>query len=462
MDEAMLDLEPGANLRLTHEATGFTISMIAEPQPQKRCGYLLALPARPYHRLMVATQKQPPEVHFKHSKGAAAAHWALLTTTGDDATTSLSIVIRPLHELAAHLYLTLGQDGDWQLTTTDCRWRLHRDFAPPSPRDILQAPAPSTPPKMPLASSPEQSSLAEAFAKDGYCVIDSLIPADKVAHALRYLNHHLGSADLADDLEPDGLGVEYLRQQSQFTGEEARTADGVHDEAGEGTLPPPSAVVKLGKGHTCTCCLAQAAALLNLLDAKAREAIVEAIGEPRALSGRFGVQVALRFPLAPFGPGVTDGDDALPAMLAAAGLDWHTDAAKYNDKKCFDVVVGVFLSPIRHPSDGALFVRPRSHLKERSAREEGRLGTALHSAEADTSTAFSAEAEQPAACTEAAVSPLARPILCEAGSVIVFDKDLLHAGGPNLAPGIRYALYGRMRFEAPAGTTSRENSECAV
>jgi ectoine hydroxylase-related dioxygenase (phytanoyl-CoA dioxygenase family) len=40
------------------------------------------------------------------------------------------------------------------------------------------------------------------------------------------------------------------------------------------------------------------------------------------------------------------------------------------------------------------------------------------------------------------------PILCEAGSVIVFDKDLLHAGGPNLSADIRYALYARMRFEA--------------
>ena len=43
---------------------------------------------------------------------------------------------------------------------------------------------------------------------------------------------------------------------------------------------------------------------------------------------------------------------------------------------------------------------------------------------------------------------LAQPILCEAGSVIVFDKDLLHAGGPNLSSGIRYALYARMRFSS--------------
>ena len=52
-----------------------------------------------------------------------------------------------------------------------------------------------------------------------------------------------------------------------------------------------------------------------------------------------------------------------------------------------------------------------------------------------------------------AAAPLARatPILCEAGSVIVFDKDLVHAGAPNLSSAIRYALYARMRFDcAPA------------
>ena len=39
-----------------------------------------------------------------------------------------------------------------------------------------------------------------------------------------------------------------------------------------------------------------------------------------------------------------------------------------------------------------------------------------------------------------------------AGSVVVFDKDLVHAGGPNLSPDIRYALYYRLRFEPSAAT----------
>ena len=66
--QQLLDsLEPGAFLRLT-SSTGHTAVMLAEPQPQKRFGYLLALPASPYHRLTVSTQRQPPDVHFKHSK----------------------------------------------------------------------------------------------------------------------------------------------------------------------------------------------------------------------------------------------------------------------------------------------------------------------------------------------------------------------------------------------------------
>jgi hypothetical protein len=36
-------------------------------------------------------------------------------------------------------------------------------------------------------------------------------------------------------------------------------------------------------------------------------------------------------------------------------LTWHTDLDKYNDRKSFDFVLGVFLSPVRAPTDGALW-----------------------------------------------------------------------------------------------------------
>ena len=139
-------------------------------------------------------------------------------------------------------------------------------------------------------------------------------------------------------------------------------------------------------------------------------------------------------------------------------------AAKYNDKKTFDVVLGLFLSPVRRACDGALFVRPGSQTHERQERLAGRLapgalhsreadvGTALHASDDDARVAAAAAAAASATTTSCDDAPRgdgtwAQPILCDAGSVIVFDKDLLHAGGPNLSADIRYALYARMRFE---------------
>ena len=51
----------------------------------------------------------------------------------------------------------------------------------------------------------------------------------------------------------------------------------------------------------------------------------------------FGCQVALRFPLLPFAHGVSDGEAALRTLMPLAAQGWHTDAAKYNVKKSFDV-----------------------------------------------------------------------------------------------------------------------------
>ena len=76
-------------------------------------------------------------------------------------------------------------------------------------------------------------------------------------------------------------------------------------------------------------------------------------------------------------------------------------------------------------------MRPGSHVAEREARERGALRPgALRSDGAEGGVGG------------------AVPILASAGDAIVFDKDLLHAGGPNLSlsGAIRYALYCRMRF----------------
>ena len=479
-----LALTPGDILHLT-APNGLSASLLVEPQQQR--SVLLALPHRPYDRLHVAAQKLPPMLSWKYTKGSATAMWHIL-----EANATGAIHIIPGCVEAKHLFLALGKNGDWQLQEAECEWRLGGND------DALPACVPAPMPTVAHYSC----SAADALACDGYCVLHELIPADKVNRALRFLNHHLGSADLADDIEPEGLGIHYLRhaaaaerseqreqqheEQSQppLSPSDGRAAagDAAASEAAAADSPPPLGVVKLGKGHSCTCCLAQAAPLLALLDESTRNAITSALDAPpsppeqqlppgqaeapspmRRLSGRFGMQVALRFPLAPFAPGVADGDAALPSLLEAAGLDWHTDAAKYNEKKTFDVVVGIFLSRVSKASDGALFVRPRSHTAEREARVLGRLAKGvLHSDGADVGSAFCGGGAQHDSSLDAALDsglsdsgpsptqpqPLARPIICEPGSVIVFDKDLLHAGGPNLSAGIRYALYARMRFEA--------------
>jgi len=45
-------------------------------------------------------------------------------------------------------------------------------------------------------------------------------------------------------------------------------------------------------------------------------------GPPPVLSPVYGCQVALRFPLPPFGNGVADGEAALPGLFARTPLEW--------------------------------------------------------------------------------------------------------------------------------------------
>lgn len=233
-----------------------------------------------------------------------------------------------------------------------------------------------------------------------------LVCRGKLERALRLLNAQLGSASLADDLDTTGLGTEYDELQG-------------------------GGVVKLGSGHHCTCCLAQAAPLLDLMGEEERAAVAAAIGEPqRRISSTFGAQVALRFPQRPFAAGFVDGEAALPPLLERAKAGWHTDAAKYNDKKSFDFVVGIFLSDVDTRAAGNLWVQPGSHLLERPTRE-----ASDQTAAAPRCTAFCHGLEH------------ALPITASAGDAIVFDRDLVHMGGPNLSCAIRYACYYRLRWD---------------
>ena len=407
-------LDAGDTLHLTSVQTGHACSLIVEPIEK---GVMLARPEQPYHRLHAAAQKHG-KIFFALTRGKSAAIWLI---EKDDELISI-------RARACGSWLTLDEDGHWTLQASAAYWRLHGKN------------------ERPLANT--QTAACSHFDVDGYMMMPQLVAPDKIARALRFLNHHLGAADLAADLEPNGLGAQYVRAAAAHDG--SALDDGV----------VTGGVVKLGGGHVCTCCLAQSAVLLELLGTTERQALATALkrtylgrgdgggggdgsdggdggddgsAAPIRLCPMFGCQVALRFPLSPFSAGVTDGEAALPGLLRLSdGLDWHTDAAKYNDKKSFDFVVGIFLSAVGRASEGALMVQPGSQRDERRARVQGELPKgALHSSTAATGAGSEARAV---------------PILAEPGTAIVFDKDLLHAGAPNLSPNIRYALYFRMRL----------------
>lgn len=362
----LVGIPAGSLLSLRHETTGFCASLIAEPCGPTTNTLLLAPPSRPYHRLHVASQKQPPTVHLKHSKGSKLCAWHVHRD-------------RIVSAVDPRWHLSLSANGAWTLLTVDsddkpsaaAAWHVVCESfeeegegkaevpSPPAAPCCVARPLPPTPCGPSRTATTGSASAASRFAQEGYFVMEGLISPQKVERALRFLNHHLGSAELSRDLEPEGLGIEFVRASGASS-----------DAAKEG-------VVKLGSGRRCTCCLAQAEALTSLLDERARRAISRALlGEEateaaeeeaeeaaeeaaafetgakgakgasgsdedgqcagsatrrrshrgalsRCLSSRFGVQLALRFPLAPFATGVADGDAALPSLVETAGLDWQ-------------------------------------------------------------------------------------------------------------------------------------------
>ena len=391
----MLGFDCGETISLQHARTGHSLELLVEPVQR---GVMLARPAAPYHRLHRQTQAAAARLTWRQTSGNAAAAWDIVPASADH---SGGVLVRGLSRKDSPL-VHLSMDANGALVASQQEdgagavWLLRR-----------RGGGAHASPGLALASA------AASFARDGYVVLPGLVPPDKVARALRLLNHHLGSAELHADVEADGIGMEFERAASALDA---------------GPEPQKTGVVKLGSGRRCTCCLAQAAPLLALLGPRERSAIGEAVGAQ--VSGPCGCQVALRFPLRPFGEGVLDGEAALPSLLPHAVTEWHTDAAKYNEKKCFDVVAGIFLNEMQGTAEGNLWVQPGSQARERKAREAGQLARrALHSG--DT---YSHETATPIT----AAAP---------GTVIIFDKDLVHAGGPNLSPAIRYALYFRLRFE---------------
>ena len=425
---ALPAFECGETIELQHERTGYALVLIVETVQR---GLMLARPTAPYHRLHSSAQQASHKLSWKQTVGNAAAAWDIVMA-GEAAG---SVLVRGVcRKASSPVYLNVDADGALVVSEEEgtAAWQLRRGSSSDSGGGgvfgVVGVSIGSSSSSgggggggglgLGLSQGP---AAAASFARDGFVVLPGLCAADKVACALRLLNHHLGSADLKADVEPDGIGMEYERAVGELDGSDGGEA------ASRG-------VVKLGSGRRCTCCLAQAAPLLALLGPAQRAAIGEAVGEQVAVP--CGCQVALRFPLRPFGEGVLDGEAALPSLLPHAQTEWHSDAAKYNEKKSIDVVVGVFLNAMGTAAQGNLWVQPGSHLREREAREQQPGLRRLHSGHA-----YSHETATP--ITAAA-----------AGSVVVFDKDLVHAGGPNLSPDIRYALYYRLRFEARAASAA--------
>jgi hypothetical protein len=326
-----ISVEVGETLSLEHISTRLCVDLLAEPVGGGGA-MLLARPGAPYDRLQASDQSESRVVwRPTMAGGKSTALWLLqplpADTIGSNGGGSTGVRVRVCAAAASQrgACLTLDNSGALTLHRTEdaavAGWMLMRRKGMADESDTRAA-LPS------LSSCPGRCEWdrtgCHPFAQQGFVVLPGLIGHAKVQRALRYMNHHLGSADLASDLEPHGLGVEFMEaaeelQPSPPSGASDPTLpDGVlSDEIpGPGRIPSrPRGVVKLGGGRRCTCSLSQAKPLLELLGSAEREAILAAlpdeISRGRKLSGHFGCQVALRFPLAPFADGVSGAGSKL-------------------------------------------------------------------------------------------------------------------------------------------------------
>jgi len=289
-----------------------------------------------------------------------------------------------------------------------------------------------------------------------------LVSVGKSECALRLINHHLGSTQSRQVAAGEhGLGSEFL----------PRDTDG-------GSPSEPAGVVKLGT-------LALHPDLNGgLLGPAECATLARALRlAPKQIKPPAGCQLALRFPLPPI-PWSSDSNrnDSTGQLRgqqqAAADADsleglcsrllWHTDLNKYNDRKSFDFVVGVFLSPVRTAQDGALWVLPTSHLAPTptpaAAFEYATSGTADPTPILTYNPVSFSQRRTGCDFITRPVCHVARLRVCVLtmytsgikfylfcccqcalkGDAIVFHRRMVHAGGPCLGSSIRYAVYYRM------------------
>ena len=310
--------------------------------------YLLALRERPYDRLTVCPCEEAAKSpsRLQAYRGHAAAVWS---------GTSLDVSV--CIQGANGLYLALAPGGSWMLQPEMNGWMMQSQC---HERRMQLGRVPSSPSPIPPASR------ADAFARDGYFVIPSLIPStSRQGPALPQPSSRVPTSPMTSS------------QRAWHRVLRAAATDDTDEAGGVG--------VEAGKGHTCTCCLAQAVPSSGCLT-KRRASISTALsvggGESETtspLSGRFGVLVALRFPLAPFGPGSSTATRRYPPRsIRRASTGTRTPPSTMTRRPLTSSSGSS--SPTSMPPAPARSVRPGSHLAERHARLEGLPKGALHSA----------------------------------------------------------------------------------
>ena len=406
-------LETGDTVRLEHVPTGFRLALIVATTWSGRTGkgegLMLARPAQPYHRLLATNSAKAP-LRWKTTLGCPDALWTVQRPDPDadqpPSADSTLCTVRNLKRRATHLVmaadgqLSVGEGGAGAVW---CRLPAAEAAAPAQPPLTTRSQTPAGPSAevAAVAAAADPAMSYQQFLSQGYALLPGLVGGAACDGALRLINHHLGSTQ-SRQVAPGqhGLGAEFLSS--------AVSADG--GDGDDGSAADSAGVIKLGS-------LALHpdlnAGMLGPAECAALESALQLA--PGDIKPPVGCQLALRFPLPPL-PHESRAEQATTDADTLDGLrrrlQWHSDINKYNDKKTFDFVVGIFLSPVTQPTDGALWVLPGSHLSP-------------------TPT--------PAAALEYASSGAAvpTPILThQPGDAIVFHRRMVHAGGPCLAPGI--------------------------
>ena len=227
--------------------------------------------------------------------------------------------------------------------------------------------------------------LRVAFARDGFAVVPDAVDREHVDAALRPINHWLGT---------------------EF------------DPANQGTYASRTYAPELTGGR---------AILDLLLETGGFEIAQSLVGRP--LVRPHDSQIALRFPRL---PGIALERPWPHIDGVASGANGVPNDGKVHN---FTILVGVLLSDLPQAGNGNFTVWPGSHRTTASWFAEN--GTRVADAEA-----FLREMGELGLASAQAVE-----VTGHVGDLVLAHHLLLHAGGPNGGPNIRYAVFFRLSTE---------------